>query len=934
MKRLLLPTLAFVVFLLVINANAQYEEGYSEEGLDDEKVEEMLENILDNVDSPAPSNFMGNLLYRTKYVNDWGGDYWDDFEANLVIKKSCGGKVNGTYQVYDDTFHDSYTYGQYIDAFITIYLDNEIPSEGVRRSFEHDVNETKSKYDVYQESENRLIAYSINIGDWEDKNAGFGEIDRHYEIYCLEYFSIEYYEVYVNVHITIDVDVSSIRVETEYEKNIVYEIDPESWIINELESIQLYSSFTDDLTNNVKNALQNLIKEEKGEEEQEEQPIGNLAIKLEYYFDAANGKPLTTNWPDYVVQCGGKKYYISCNMTVEHLATGKKEYIDVGFTSGEISMDKVFNVSLINSTGDGRFRITLDVFTSDTEYLDRVKDDSFLPNKAVIECNVEISSKGNIRKVTITKARNCWIKADDKWEVLWSKNGYNHKDGTNGFAIKVRSVLAWEERIKYYIYKFLQESNFYSNVKNSNKFDLTKIEKIPIYYLRTKTGYDPSLNVINMSNSPGNIYTYSSDEFDSLFHEFAHAIKEHAYHFADDDVDDYLGGGHGGTCSVSNIYFAFEEGHSEFFASLMVDYVKERGLIEEQFLAPTDYYDAPCHFGKEGDKIEGAVAGLLLNGLYLNYVKYKYKDNPQAKTYEIFARACELCHKYLKHYPYSIHDVIPFLVATEPEWSNELCYVDLVWNGGYQCKTSIHGNSYGGKTDGLYGYPLLIAVEPSWFTSVEVKVGNVPYTVEEPDYGASDVSDGMACCIFIEKNTGIEADFSQGDGVYMILYDLNGNPMEEILAMQYGWYDDAIIEFEKDGIKVVQGSVIVKSNSGKTYKAGDKIKITPHSEFVLSFDNETASLYVMNGSVGVDNGVSYEEVNKNKKAVVTEESIDVSNYKNNELKDIWNNFGDAMATLGIEKEKGKGGGGKQPGFEIVAIAVAIATIIWLKKRNR
>ncbi|MCD6448600.1 MAG: hypothetical protein J7L58_06135, partial [Thermoplasmata archaeon] len=150
-----------------------------------------------------------------------------------------------------------------------------------------------------------------------------------------------------------------------------------------------------------------------------------------------------------------------------------------------------------------------------------------------------------------------------------------------------------------------------------------------------------------------------------------------------------------------------------------------------------------------------------------------------------------------------------------------------------------------------------------------------------------------------------------------------------ILAM-YKWIGKAIIEIEKDGIKVVQGSVIVKSNSGTTYKAGDKIKITPHSEFVLSVENETARLYVMNGSVGVDNGISYEEVEKNKKAVVTEESIDVSSYKDNELEDIWDNFGDAMETLGIEKEEGNGG--KQPGFEFVAIIASLAMIIWFRRK--
>ncbi len=926
MHRALLPTL-FIAFLLVMGAEAWNGE------IDDEKIEAMLQNILNNIDLPVPSNFQGDSEFRSEpYIHDYGGSFFDEYEATLSIFKQVEDavKVNGTYQYFDEIYQTYYTYWHEIEARIKIYIDNLDPSRGCRYTFEYDVNELKNKYDVYEESNDRLIAYSIEIGDWE--GTLFRYIERDYEIYCLEYFSMEDYEVYVKVQIKIDVDVNSIRKETEYEKDIVYEINPESLIINELESIKLYSSFTDGLTNNLKTALQQLIKEKTGEENRDEEgreeqqyKIGNITIYFEYNFNLIEGEEMVVYYGENNIK--PSPYY---NVTVEHVATGYKEYFDeFDFLDGKIRMDKVFNVSLVNSTGDGNFKIWIDVFTDDTSYINRVKDDSLLPQKAFIECDVSINGR-NITHLTIKKARHCWIKVDNEWEVLWSKKGYKQKDGTNGFEIKLRSVLAWEKRIKYYIYKFLQESNFYSNVKDAYKFDLAMIDSIPIYYERGVTpGYDPSLNIINMSNPAGNIYTYDSDEFDSIFHEFAHALKEHAYHFADEDVDDYLGGAHGGTCSETNIYFAFEEGHSEFFASLMVDYVKEKELIEEQFLAPTDYYDTSCHFAKEGDKIEGAVAGLLLNGLYLEYVKEKY-DNPQTKTYEIFARACELCHKYLKHYPYSIHDLLPFIVAIEPECRDELSDVDLLWNGGYGCRVWIHGNLYIDEVEGLYGYPLLIAVEPSWMTKVKAGVNNTPYTVEEPYYGAWDVSDGMACCIFIEKNTRIEADFSQGDGIYMILFDLNGNPMEEILAMQYGWFGDAVIEIEKDGIKVVQGRVVVKSNTGTTYKAGDKIKITPHSEFILSVENETALLYVMNGSVGVDNGISYEEVEKNKKAVVTEESIDVSSYKDKELDDIWNNFGEAMETLGIEKEEENGG--KQPGFELVVIIVSLVTIIWFRRK--
>ena len=908
MRRLLPIAAVFIVVFIACNAKA--------DGIDENTLVELLPTVDDIPTPPWFTNEFHDIYgNHTSGYEDWSQTTY----ASFTGWKMTHGRVNSTtssdyYYYYDQEIrigvsirvsdHTWYSskYGRNVTATESSFLfDKEWYSVGN--------GTTEFGYKSYEIDDTHFISYR----DAQEAVVGF----KPYGIDCTAgYFSkIGVYGVYIELNGLLYTSFDWLNWEREYL------IPPESLMADDTTCLQFLKNYFDNYTRDVFNELEDILASMK--------PPSNLSITLEYYFDITDGKPLITTWNDYVVNCGLKKYYLEYNMTVEHLATGKKEVI-TGFKDGKISMDKVFNVSLVNSTGDGRFRITLDVLTDDTEYIDRVKDDSFLPNKAVIEYNVEISSRGNTRKVMITKARHCWIKVGNKWEILWSKKGYKQKDGTDGFEIRLRSVLAWEKRIKYYIYKFLQESNFYSNVKDSYKFDLAMIDSIPIYYERGGTpGYDPSLNIINMSNPAGSIYTYDSDEFDSIFHEYGHAIKEHAYHFADENVDDYLGGAHGGTCSETNIYFAFEEAHSEFFASLMVDYVKEKEFIEEQFLAPTDYYDAPCHFGKEGDKIEGAVAGLLLNGLYLNYVKKKY-DDPQTKTYEIFAKACELCNKYLKHYPYSIHDVIPFIVAIEPECRDDLGEVDLLWNRGYGCGVWEHGNLYIDKIEGLYGYPLLIAVESSWFTSVEVNVNNTPYTVEEPDYGATDVSDGMACCIFIEKNTRIEADFSQGDGVYMILFNLNGDPMEEILAM-YKWIGKAIIEIEKDGIKVVQGSVIVKSNAGTTYKAGDKIKITPHSEFVLSVENETALVYVMNGSVGVDNGMSYEEVEKNKKAVVTEESIDVSSYKDKELDDIWDNFGEAMETLGIEKEEGNGG--RQPGFEIVAIAIALIFVTVIMRRR-
>ncbi len=926
MKRLLLPVLAFVVFLLAWSYDAKAVS-------DDEMVNAML-NLLPTPETiPVPSNFDVNYTYlyqRNARATRPGEVYSAVFYGSISMP---GGKYGGKV-IWGETA-DGRNYAAYAYQYAKLYVDILI-AKGWNISWW--ALKPSNDTEIIEQDETHWIGfditndytdippsnYSTEMATWE---RGAFSI-AHYCDYCGDYL----FRIYVRYQLY-----TSLRKNYIHDAEISYEENPDSYLLTLGEMKSFGTQIVKNYMDNIYNTLYPLVKQLAGEEEQqqegqqeeqEEPKEMNITFLMEYKFDIATGKS------EIVPFFEPLSYTLEYNFSVKHVATGVERYLtffDLDL-DGNISADDLFDKSLINATNDNRFKIIIHhISIQDKTWKEKLNDSSgdLLPAIAIVHCMPVLNDKGQYTTIVIEKAINCWIDVGNGWQIIEKPT-----EAPNGFKIKVRIIPAWEELMRHCVYRFLQESNFYNIVSNANNFDFNKIKDIPILYYRGKTAaYDPYADEIRLSQAAGDLYRKNGD-FDAIFHEFAHAIKQHAYHYVDGDIEDYLDIDHINTYQITNIYFAFEEAHSCFFASLMVDYVKEKKLIDDYYLPSNDYYASSGYFGKEGDKMEGAVAGLLLNGLYLNYVKYKYKDNPQAKTYEIFARACELCNKYLKHYPYSIHDVIPFIVAIEPECEEDLSYVDLIWKGGYECGVCQHSNAYAGKTDGLYGYPLLIAVEPSWFTSVEVNVGNTPYTVEEPYYGATDVSDGMACCIFIEKNTRIEADFSQGDGVYMILYDLNGNPMEEILAMYYGWFGDATIEFEKDGIKVVQGSVIVKSNAGKTYKAGSKIKITPHSEFVLSVENETASLYVMNGSVGVDNGVSYEEVNKNKKAVVTEESIDVSSYKDNELKDIWNNFGDAMATLGIEKEEGKGGGGKQPGFEIVAIAVAIATIIWLKKRNR
>ncbi len=917
MRRMLLPVAVFIVFLLVCsNSKASL----------DEEMTQILEELTPTPEKiPAPSKFIvGDTLQLSRYVKvEASGERYRAYFDGVTYTPNYYG-----YEIWGETPDGKEyvaTVQHKVGMEVLIYVEKG-----------WDANESSLLYvgrnDTVVEKDDEHVIYFTVIEDRTVPPSQYDEVIQRtrvvkavgkYIVSCGDY------TIFARAEMELVAYLSKNYV---HDAEISYPEDPDSYFlsIDEMSSFGVteIKEYLSNAVNTVVSVLQKYVGEEN--EEEEEHATGNITIYFEHYFDITDGEPMITYWWKPIVECGSKKYYPYYNMTVEHLATGTKRYVHaVDFDQGKVSIDKVFNVSLISSTGDGRFRITLDILIDDSSYINRFNDSSFLPNKAIIECNVE--TNGNkISSVKITKARNCWIKIGNEWEILWSKGGYKEKEATNGFDIMVRSNLAWEKRIKYSIYEFLKESNFYSSVEDAYKFDLATIDSIPIYYERGSTpGYNPSLNVINLSNAAGNIYTYDSDEFDAIFHEFAHALKENAYHFADEDVDAYLGGEHGNTCSETNIYFAFEEAHSEFFASLMLDYVKEKGFIEDEYLAETNYYSDACHFGKEGDMVEGAIAGLLLNGLYRDYTKYEY-DSPQTKAYEIFAKACELCNKYLKHYPYSIHDLLPFIFAVEPRCGDELGYADLLWNGGYGCKTWKHGNLYAGEPNGLYGYPLLIAVEPSWLTKVTAYVNGTSYFAQELAEGAWDVADGGACVIFIDKDTRIEADFSEGDGVYIVLFDLDGNEMEEILAMEYGLLGNAIIEFDKDGIKVVQGKVVVKSNAGVTYKAGDKIKITPHSEFVLKVENETALLYVINGSVGVDNGIEYKEVEKGMKAVTNEESIDLSKYKDKEIEELWDNFGDAMETIGLEKE---GNGGKQPAFELFVTVVAIAIIIAIRKRK-
>ena len=924
MKKLLLPTLAFVVFLLVCSCDAK--------AISDEEIVNAMLDLLPTPETiPVPPNFDVNATYlyqRNAKATRPGEVYAAIFEGSIYTVGE--GMVSGK-AIWGETA-DGRKYAAFFYHEAKLYMGITI-AKGWDLSWAlKPTNDTE----IIEQDETHWIGfiitrdytdipppsnYSTEMATWERATLSMA----HYCGYCGDYL----FRIYVRYQLY-----TSLKKNYIHDAEISYEKDPDSYLLTfeEMKSfgIQVVKNYME----NIYNTLHPLIKQLAGEEEQEEQQEKqegeqeepkemNITFLMEYKFDIATGKS------EIVPFFEPLSYTLDYNFSVKHVATGVERFLTFSDLDldGNISADDLFDKSLINATNDNRFQIIIySICCQDKTWKEKLNDSSgdLLPTIAKIHCMPVLNDKGQYTTIVIEKAINCWIDVGNGWQIIEKPT-----EAPNGFKIKVRIIPAWEELLRHCVYRFLQESNFYNIVSNANKFDLNKIKDIPILYYRGRTAaYDPYADEIRLSQAAGDLYRKNGD-FDAIFHEVAHAIKQHAYHYVDGDIEDYLDIDHINTYQITNIYFAFEEAHSCFFASLMVDYVKEKKLIDDYYLPSNNYFSSPVYFNKEGDKMEGAVAGFLLNGLYLNYVKKKY-DDAQTKTYEIFAKACELCNKYLKHYPYSIHDVIPFIVAIEPECRYELSIVDLTWNGGYNCGVYLHGNLYVGEIEGLYGYPLLIAVESSWFTSVEVNVNNTPYTVEEPDYGATDVSDGMACCIFIEKNTRIEADFSQGDGVYMILFNLNGDPMEEILAM-YKWIGKAIIEIEKDGIKVVQGSVIVKSNAGTTYKAGDKIKITPHSEFVLSVENETALVYVMNGSVGVDNGISYEEVEKNKKAVVTEESIDVSSYKDKELDDIWDNFGEAMETLGIEKEEGNGG--KQPGFEFVAITTAIAVIIWLRRKK-
>ncbi len=891
--------MVFVVFLLAI---AGYGKG---QGVD----EQMLVNLLPSIDDiPVPDWF--DIIDDEK--EDYSSGYMD-FEGQTYAifsgEKETKGKVNLT----THTWH--YEYEQCFDISIGIYVTNKT---WYSSKYGRDVFTTESDllfykeyyttgngskkygYSVYEMDDEHIIVYrnaEEAIYTWEDV---YG-VD--YEAY---YFSkIRGYGVLIKFKGLLYTSFDFLNWSREYE------ISPETFIADDDTCLKFLKNYFDEYANEVFEKLDDMLKEYVPSE---------VTILYEYDFDYSNGQMLTVGWSDHTPDP-----FPLYNLSVEVMGSVYYPQTDI---TGRIDMDELFNTSYILFDGE-TYKIKLAITTTDSKYEERTKTNELLPREAVIECYVEIDDIGRIDKVTIKKAHNCWIDTGNGLEILYTKNGFKEVDATDGFKIKVRGLIAWEKLIKYSIYKFLEESNFYSSVSSAGKFDLAMINSIPIYYSRgLNPGYDPTLNIINMSDAPGNIYTYDSAHFDTIFHEYAHAIKEHPYHFVDEDVDSYLGGGHGSTCDESNIYFAFEEGHSEFFASLMVDYVKEKKLIEDVFLADTDYYTSSCHYGKEGDKVEGAVAGLLLNGLYLDYTKYEY-SNPQAKAYGIFAKACELCHKYLKHYPYSIHDVLPFIVAVEPNCEDSLEYWDIVKN--YNCGITQHISMNPDK-NGLYGYPVLVAVEPSWRTSIEINVNGTKYTVEEPDYGAFKVDDGMACIIFIEKNTEITADFSQGGGVYIILLNLQGKSMEEILAMKYGWTKDAIIEFEKDGIKVKQGEVVVKSNAGVTYKAGDKIKIIPHSEFILEYFNNTANIYVLEGLIETANEFIKEEISKGYKAIISNESIDISKYESKELDELWNMFGDALQTLNIEKEEGNGG--KQPGFEIIVIATAVLFVAAMKRRRK
>ncbi len=489
--------------------------------------------------------------------------------------------------------------------------------------------------------------------------------------------------------------------------------------------------------------------------------------------------------------------------------------------------------------------------------------------------------------VNVVETWNTWLQdSNGMWRPV-KKNG-DPINVNRGGVLRVRSYEIWEKIYLEFLGKFLEEAGFPQNKINWLLSNIKiRYEKgaHPHYEYWTNTVVLPSVEEMYcLSYLPGTqAYGWYNrilkggircdESLEDFYHEFGHAIKYNFYAQQDlmGKILDYLGTG--GPHQIDEPFPAFlgiqylssigayDEGHSEFFATLMVEYI--RGTIYYNTTLPVydrarfyDEYDAQHVFKKYGGTtfygtkyhgytVEGRVAGSLLAILYGSPdsslgANYKSRPNDAVKAYRYFLDGIRFMQNNLQRTPINIREALYGILAAHPELFDRAVYYASPTM--YNLELSI--NQYNGVKGTVWGCVVLLVPAIPNAVIAQYQDGNMLKTISVNDailFRATPYTR-----IIVTSMLGMMGAYR-----FMIIDSSTGQP---VLFVEARGMTGSYIQFHRGGIRLVGNieAYIDFMNGSLITVSGSSFIIVPHSSIIVKQDNSDATITVVEGRVELE----------------------------------------------------------------------------------
>ena len=308
---------------------------------------------------------------------------------------------------------------------------------------------------------------------------------------------------------------------------------------------------------------------------------------------------------------------------------------------GRINASKLILKDSKGNVLEGRYELTIQKKTNSPIWYWYYKTSDYFPRVRIL---YDVKKNNDFYEVHVLKSINARILS------LYFSNIFESSplEISTGAVVKLRSIYAWDKLIRYTVYSFLKEAGV-------SEEKATHIRDIPVYYGTGKAHYTSLWwDQIKVESDGETFYTFSSDgslrgDIEGLFHEYGHAVRENLWI----DPSRYfrwrkLGGAHESVSApCSSEYVAFDEGHSDMFASMLLQYARSKmQKLYDIPLPKPEMYTSQEFKGKKyrGELVEGRIAGFILNLLGNSPSAYKVflQVVQKTKTYTFM--------KYMGHF--------------------------------------------------------------------------------------------------------------------------------------------------------------------------------------------------------------------------------------------------------------------------------------------